>query len=311
MTAYIGYKSILERLYSDYYLKNIVSDVTSSYWKEYGSQSRIIKHKDDFRMSGLGFGTFCPRVSLKRIKYLLPHFLVKSLFRKYNPDDKIKFFGLEIVKKQGRALDFDSVKQILIASLLCECDIFQQCRVIAVIGDGYGFMTSLVKMICPSATVISVNLGKILMFDIFYAKKVLPDENTILLNEKMNADVLRKNSVVFLEAEKFDLLFGLPIDLFINIASMQEMDMNTIKAYFDMMRSGAGKGYFYCCNRVEKQLPDGTTIRFLNYPWHSKDEMIVDELCPWYQKYPISHPPFWKLLDGPTYHRLLKLYRLG
>ena len=69
-------------------------------------------------MSGFGFGTFCPRVSLKRIKYLLPHFLAKSLFGQYNPDDRIKLSGLEIIKKQDRALDFDSVKQILSASLL-------------------------------------------------------------------------------------------------------------------------------------------------------------------------------------------------
>lgn len=158
MATCIGYRSILERLYSDHYLRNISSDVTSSHWKKYGPQSRIIKHKDDFRMSGSGFGTFCPRISLKRIKYLLPHFLAGSLFRTYNPDDRIKFFGLEIIKKQGRVPDFDSVKQILSVNLLLKYNIFSQCGVIAVIGDGYGFMTSLVKMICPDATVISVNL---------------------------------------------------------------------------------------------------------------------------------------------------------
>jgi len=89
---------------------------------------------------------------------------------------------------------------------------------------------------------------------------------------------------------------------------MQEMNPDIIKIYFDIIRSSIGKRYFYCCNREEKILPDGTVIRFNEYPWNSnKDEIIFDELCAFYQKYPISVPPFWLPFDGPIKHRLARM----
>ena len=66
---------------------------------------------------------------------------------------------------------------------------------------------------------------------------------------------------------------------------MQEMNSNNILEYFDSIRKSKNlKTYFYCANRVEKVLPDGTTVNFFEYPWHSKDEILIDELCPWQQK---------------------------
>ena len=70
-------------------------------------------------------------------------------------------------------------------------------------------------------------------------------------------------------ASDHQLLQKCPIDVFINIASMQEMDPPVVKAYFDDMRAVAVNRQllFYCCNRQEKQLPDGTVSRFADYPW--------------------------------------------
>lgn len=83
--------------------------------------------------------------------------------------------------------------------------------------------------------------------------------------------------------------------------------MPVINEYFDLMRSGDGARYFYCCNRVEKKLPDGSVIRYNDYPWSADDTIVIDELCPWYQKYPVSLPPFWKPFAGPIRHRLVQL----
>ena len=178
-----------------------------------------------------------------------------------------------------------------------------------VIGDGYGFMTSLLKMRYPQATVICVNLGKVLMFDAAYTKMACPGENCSLIDKKEDFNNAKQGSVLFLEAEKYELLYSLPVGLFINISSMQELDRNAIKTYFDIMRSSTVESLFYSCNRIEKELPDGTIIRFDDYPWDKKDEIIIDEKCPWCQKYPVNKPPFWRRLDGPTQHRLVKLYR--
>jgi hypothetical protein len=94
---------------------------------------------------------------------------------------------------------------------------------------------------------------------------------------------------------------------------MQEMTIESVSDYFTCMRSAAqGMGpYFYCCNRVEKLLPDGALIRFDEYPWSKADEVLVDELCPWHQRYYALRPPFYRPFDGPVQHRLARLARLA
>ena len=82
-----------------------------------------------------------------------------------------------------------------------------------------------------------------------------------------------------------------------------------INNYFDAMRTITVGSYFYCVNREEKTLPDGSVIRFNDYPWQSSEIPVggIDGLCPWYQEYPSSSPTFWKPFDGPHLHRLIKL----
>src|SRR5205823_5026710 len=75
--------------------------------------------------------------------------------------------------------------------------------------------------------------------------------------------------LIAIQASNHTLLRQAPLDLVINIASMQEMDAPVIAAYFEDLRSRQdGRAlYFYCCNREEKRLPDGTITRFAEYPW--------------------------------------------
>jgi hypothetical protein len=76
------------------------------------------------------------------------------------------------------------------------------------------------------------------------------------------------------------------------------------------MRTSTVESYFYCVNREEKTLPDGSVIRFNDYPWQSSEITGwggIDGLCPWYQEYPSSRPPFWKPFDGTHLNRLIKL----
>ena len=129
----------------------------------------------------------------------------------------------------------------------------------------------------------------------------------MLKEQPLNLAQDRKPKIIFWEAENYLALSSLPVDLFINIASMGEMDMSVVRNYFKIMRSSSGKKYFYCCNRVDKILPDGEAVRFVEYPWGTQDEIILDELCPWYQRYPVPQPPFWKPFLGPLQHRLVKL----
>ena len=89
---------------------------------------------------------------------------------------------------------------------------------------------------------------------------------------------------------------------------MQEMDLHIIDRYFQDMRSiKTKKLIFYCCNRIEKKLPDGTITKFKEYPWIAEDEIIRDELCPWHQEFYSFNPPFFRVYDGPIQHRLVSL----
>ena len=115
-----------------------------------------------------------------------------------------------------------------------------------------------------------------------------------------------KSDFIYVEAEiVFQTLIS--ADVFINIASMQEMDPHIIQKYFQMIRHQPQETYFYCCNRVQKTLPDGTITRFFEYGWEPEDAILVDELCPWHQEAPMNRPPFKYRFDGPTHHRLIKL----
>jgi hypothetical protein len=112
--------------------------------------------------------------------------------------------------------------------------------------------------------------------------------------------------VIAIRATDHELISNCPLDFAVNIASMQEMDPSVISAYFtDLRRSISDQPlHFYCCNRLEKHLPDGTVTRFLEYPWLVDDQTKADELCPWHQQYYSFKPPFFRPYDGPIQHRL-------
>ena len=73
------------------------------------------------------------------------------------------------------------------------------------------------------------------------------------------------------------------VDLFLNIASMQEMDSIIIQKYFELInQQRTSKTYFYCCNRVSKMLPDGSFSNFEDYNWRPSDKVgnrIHEDKC--------------------------------
>ena len=114
----------------------------------------------------------------------------------------------------------------------------------------------------------------------------------------------------FIPAELIFEIYPKNIGFFINIASMGEMDQEIISKYFELMRSqNTISTFFYCCNRKEKDLPDGSKTFFSNYGWSDKDTVIFEEYCAWYRKYPMNRPPFMRAFDGVFLHKLLEISR--
>jgi len=308
-----GYKDLLKALYDIYYT-NIeqYSDVTSSHWREVGGHEASWD-KGVLTLKGAGFGDRLGDDWLRWCYSLPQRFLLQSIISDYPNLKWIVEKAKYVAKRQGTIFSYDCLRQALSLALMSQSlnDILSAKGArICIIGDGYGYLASLFKTVFPNIQVVEVNLGKTLLFDAAYVQKVFPNEDVLLLQDKKDCVDAQSGSAsfLFLEAEHYDWIEELKIDLFINIASMQEMNLSVVQNYLQFMRNSKGDGkYFYCCNRIEKHLPDGEVVRFSEYGWQEDDKIVFDELCPWYQKFPVPYPPFWKPFDGPIQHRLTQL----
>jgi len=254
-------------------------------------------------LDGIGFGED-KKISPVNLLLTTPTRLYLA-FQLARLDSKYRVALKKLAISTNRILCHDMVRMGLTIRLLAAHLPDLGVLRIAVIGDGYGTMGSLLKMLYPSCKITYINLGRTLAFDLLYTARTHPSAGHTLIT---NSSDPVGNDFNYIEAEKvFDI--NPQADLFINIASMQEMNPPIIREYFQLMRSQPDDAWFYCCNRVEKRLPDGTITRFKEYGWQPEDIQLVNELCPWHQVAPMNRPPFLRRLDGPTHHRLSRLRR--
>lgn len=291
---------------------NQPDEKSSSHWNKY--------HKDfgfyGNRFSGVkGFGNNEKQYSgLKKAAHLLLQIPFRRMGLKYDSFIEIDQLAKTILKRQNKAYSLDVLRQVITLSYLNQYNSVAGDTT-CVIGDGFATMSSLL-LGYNNQRVILVNLTKTLLVDIWYLKLYLRDQFNSLtylitdsgsLNEILEKTIGQK-CIVAIEAQNHELIQQCPIDLAINIASMQEMNPDTVVEYFqDLKKASKYKSsIFYCCNRKEKILPDGVKVRFCDYPWELCDKILMDELCPWHQKYYNLKPLFYHNYDGVMIHRLAK-----
>jgi hypothetical protein len=291
----------------------------SSHWKKYHSNFRFLGDRFD----GLnGFGG-CSE-PLRGPRGFVHRFLQRrframgAAFPDFAPADAA---AAAITARQNRAYDLDVLRQALSLAFLkarAPDHAFAPPSTVCVIGDGFASFTALVLATASADRVVLVNLTKTLLVDLWYLRlwmgesvfessvDLVTDEAALARALAKPADRAAGGRVVAIRADDHELLRHCPVTVAINVASMQEMNVETIAAYFDDLRSSARHGpvVFYCCNREEKTLPDGTLTRFRDYPWRVADRVLIDELCPWHQQYYSVRPPFYRPYDGPIRHRL-------
>ena len=270
----------------------------------------------DGQLSGLrGFGTFTPRT--RWIKSLAHRFLQqpwRRLGRAFPGFRRIEGVARAVALRQGRVYDLDVLRQALSAAYL-EARVpsaLTPGKLLLVIGDGFGTLSSIALAAFPGVRVVAVNLVKSLLVDLLFVAQAVPDARTMLVTGSRSiAQALNdpRARLIALRADDWKLISQVPAALAINIASMQEMNPPVIGQYFNVLRAGPEATVFYCCNREEKALPDGTTVRFSDYPWRPEDRILEDGLCPWHQQYYSARPPFIHAYDGPIRHRLAVLAR--
>ncbi len=295
----------MNELYKRHYKQDSPSlSVTSSHWKIGGEKNLSLVNGFPNILGMGGFGDVIQASVFQSFKNLPIRTLIKKSEITYVKDKTILRIAKNVCKKSNFIFRNDALKGCLVIQ-----DILKQLpelknakdKTICIIGDGYGLLGNFLKSLNPNLQIIFVNLGKQLIFDLATTIKTSPKAQIKLVSNVDSCKNAKENDFLFLEAENYQLIENLEIDLFINVVSFQEMNLEVIKNYFKHMRnSKASKKYFYCLNRDSKMLPDGQIIRFDEYPWENS-VIMKDEIPKWCQNYFINRPPF--VIDYDGLHR--------
>jgi hypothetical protein len=279
---------------------------SSSHWTEMHRNFRY----GPAGFSGLvGFGDYAPP---KSVLHRLVHHIFQIPFRRMGRGFStfpVEYRNIKtIAARQNRQLNVDMLRQALSLALLRQKIGDEPFRQTIVIGDGFGTMAALILLGIQKTKVVLVNLTKTLLVDLVYLQRALPQCGFALVRTPADYSAALENPgivAVAVEAVNAELLKNSCIPVCINIASMQEMNPSVTAAYFRHMREAPGaETVFYCCNRLEKEFPDGTVVRFHDYPWRQDDETLVNEACPWHQFFYQPIPPFYRPYDGTVWHQL-------
>jgi hypothetical protein len=294
----------------------------SSHWRLLHRQTvaRVTEAGEEIELQGAGFGHFRCHPLQRPLEALTILFNLRAASNRGEARRAIRVLR-ELFRRQAPELrlqlNFDAVRQALSWAALEPYLASRGPLTWCVIGDGYGIFSGLIKAIQPNSTIHLIDLPKTLVFQAVYLQMMHPEASHALGAGPASLDF------VYHPAPELPELRG-GIDVFVNIASMQEMGPSEVRRYFDFIRRAGAPGHlFYCCNRVEKHLPGGEVSRFDDYPWSSGDEVLFDEICPWMKYFfhlrtlPAgprvfgARIPFLNEYGGATRHRVARLAQGG
>jgi hypothetical protein len=283
------------------------SKAKSSHWR-FHTESSVLS--SDFRISGIN--GFSNRTRRFPGSYALHKRNLKRLFpwAKRLVESTSFLEAKDICHTQRREVDSCVVRHVFTFELL---EKYSQItpRIVCVIGDGQANFVSLALSKGFSKKLISVNLTEVLLSDLDLIERlnvVKAEEISVgkTINEVQGFLNDDSKKVLLISAHNAAALSNSGVNLFVNIASFQEMNQELIDNYFKIVESN--NAYLYCCNRIEKQLYGGELNQFSNYPW-GEAKILLDETCRWHQEfYSLRSLLLYKKLpfDGEVWHRLVK-----
>lgn len=287
----------------------------SSHWRQW---SKSLELDSDLNIvSAKGFGDGRKPYS----HFTRPfHKLLQSRYTKktINKEAFNRLYSLAVEKCKVNDIRFslDTLRQVMtLAHLKTYIEGDTDAHTSIVIGDGYGALTHLLIASGVSKKVILVSVSRVLIVDnqcllscpeFCGAKTVCLVENE---RDMLSAIEDPETKVVLLEARNSELLRLSNASMAFAIASMQEMNYSDINLYFSQIRflASTRRFLFYCCSREKKTLPDGQIIEFDKYPWSTRDKILLDEPCPWHDKYYRSILPIYFKYDGVHRHKLIEV----
>ncbi len=313
-------ESMTRRLFDEYYANPHGADEScySSHWHQLHKEAKVDFEKDTIvSLKAIGFGDLQNRSLVYRFFSWLTILWYLVILKERRKILRLFPSAFKLSRKMGLFFTYDAFRQVCVLAVLEPYFKKQNLRIIN-IGDGYGFLSAMIKDQYPQAKIFLVDLGKTLLFQAHYCQKAFPQARFCLV--KKGEAVSDEVDFVFCTAEDLEGLNSQKFDMALNIASMQEMNSQAIDRYFDFLRSTIVlDGIFYCCNRQEKVMVGGEVSRLVDYPWRQDDEHFLDEVCPWYRFVLSFHKtkrgptianmrvPFVNYFDGKIQHRLTKL----
>ena len=208
----------------------------------------------------IGFGGFAKKKFLRGAFHL---FFQKIVFENYIFKTKEYKIYKNLCDLQKRFIESDVIRHIFTLNLLNKYNLID--NKICVIGDGKSnFIGGLLLSKINNIKIFSINLSEVLIHDYLLIRSgnLIDDENIQVVKNKK--DLNKKNKKLFLiDASNSDFLINNNINLFVNIASMQEMRNDIIENYFRIIKSN--NSFFYCCNRELKKLVGGEELNIKIY----------------------------------------------
>lgn len=288
---------LLRRLHASYYERDEPSPSMSSHWKPHCDEFSVDLQRMAVRGDGFGLPerTRPPRIVLEWI-CIGSYFLWLPRRRQIL---SLLGRGVRLTRRMELPFLWGAFRQLCALDLITGY-IQSQPSTFLVIGDGYGFLSGMLKELYPKSRVVLIDLGKTLLFQVFYLTRAFPTATHFLAGDG-------DGDFVYCPADEIDRL-PFRYDVAINTHSMQEMTMATVARYFAFLRKNCNQdNLFYCCNRESKTLPDGEVTEFEKYPWSDKDLHLVDGRPAFYRYFVTGTFPYFTSFLGKSRHRLTRL----
>jgi hypothetical protein len=237
-----------------------------------------------------GLAQLTPLNIITNLLFLLQFSRNIILLIKYKCNPRVLLAVCVISIRTGRLLCFDMVKHAILINKVKSIIDFQKSKKIVIIGDGFGFLGSLLKFLYPEVMITFINLQKNLFLDYcFFVKsfQALDDSPSLVQAQQ------------FTNFQKDELLF-------FNVASLGEMTPNQVKMYLRAIKEVSGT--LVSLNRNSKKHPDGTVLNLNELLETEQSKLLFDENpCKFYANYPTNRfNPGFLPFDGEIHLKILK-----
>lgn len=296
---------------------------TSSHWQRYGRETLVERAGDCLVLRPAGF----EGIEQLRLNGRIVHLVERLSYRSVT--SRLKSYAPVWRMSKQLAHDLSGVVNFYVFKSTCALAVLTDhwlayglsARTFALIGDGYGFPSALIRRWQPGSRLYCIDLPKMLVFQASTHEKADPGATMSVLS----ANHSNRADITFVVPEDIERIAD-EIDCAISIASMQEMNEFSIASYFTFLRRRSTmRSRFYCVSRLQNKLPGGEIASFTDYPWREDDEVFLDGSCPYYTHFLTGYSytlpngprllgrrvPFINYFDGIHMHRLVRLAPLS